>query len=115
MTVLDRTTTSMHAEPNASKALPPAAVNKAQRAAGPIGLGLALAALATVVWSGSFVTSRALADSGAHSETRSTVAQLGYRIGAGPTGIRTITGVVDSFTVPLRHEPERASASTLSR
>ncbi|MEU7582235.1 DMT family transporter [Streptomyces sp. NPDC041068] len=36
----------------------------AERAAArPIGVGLALAALATVVWSGSFVTSRALHDS----------------------------------------------------
>ncbi|WP_399925415.1 DMT family transporter [Streptomyces kanamyceticus] len=35
----------------------------AHPAARPIGVGLALAALATVVWSGSFVTSRALHDS----------------------------------------------------
>ncbi|WP_055701290.1 MULTISPECIES: DMT family transporter [Streptomyces] len=34
----------------------------ARAAARPIGVGLALAALATVVWSGSFVTSRALHD-----------------------------------------------------
>ena len=39
------------------------------------------------------------ADSGSRAETRTTVAQLGYRIGAGTSGIRTITGVVDSFTV----------------
>ncbi|MFF4569080.1 DMT family transporter [Streptomyces sp. NPDC001410] len=37
-------------------------VTHPQRAAAPV-LGLALAALATVVWSGSFVTSRGLADS----------------------------------------------------
>lgn len=50
--VLDRTT-SVITEPKAARA----------GAAGPLGAGLALAALATVVWSGSFVTSRALADS----------------------------------------------------
>jgi drug/metabolite transporter (DMT)-like permease len=55
VTVLDRTTTSA---PHAASA-----ESGARRAARPIGLGLALAALATVVWSGSFVTSRALADS----------------------------------------------------
>ncbi|MFF1696010.1 DMT family transporter [Streptomyces sp. NPDC058257] len=59
MTVLDRTT-STHA---ASNAPAPAAASEPHRATRPIGIGLALAALATVVWSGSFVTSRALADS----------------------------------------------------
>lgn len=68
MTVLDRTTplrtasTAATATP-VSTATPATTPSKAQRAARPIGLGLALAALATVVWSGSFVTSRALADS----------------------------------------------------
>lgn len=56
MTVLDRTN-PLHAAPA------PTAASARRRAAGPVGLGLALAALATVVWSGSFVTSRALADS----------------------------------------------------
>ncbi|WP_428954663.1 DMT family transporter [Streptomyces sp. cg35] len=51
MAVLDRTRT-----PVAPSAAP-------GRAAGGLGTGLALAALATVVWSGSFVTSRALHDS----------------------------------------------------
>ncbi|MFI6087221.1 DMT family transporter [Streptomyces sp. NPDC051218] len=69
---MDRTTstraaaTAATADTAASAATPTTAtaVNKGvQRAAGPIGVGLALAALATVVWSGSFVTSRALADS----------------------------------------------------
>lgn len=55
MTVLDRTTSA--------PARTASTAGKAQRAARPVGLGLALAALATVVWSGSFVTSRALADS----------------------------------------------------
>ncbi|MFI1593352.1 DMT family transporter [Streptomyces venezuelae] len=50
MAVLDRT--PAHTAPAA-----------ARTAARPIGVGLALAALATVVWSGSFVTSRALHDS----------------------------------------------------
>ncbi|NEB74832.1 DMT family transporter [Streptomyces sp. SID14478] len=51
MAVLDRTRTPVapHAAPG--------------RAAGGLGAGLLLAALATVVWSGSFVTSRALHDS----------------------------------------------------
>ena len=40
-----------------------------------------------------------VADSGSRSETRSTVAQVAYRVGAGSTGMRTITGTVDSFTV----------------
>ncbi|MGA4848893.1 DMT family transporter [Streptomyces sp. G5(2025)] len=52
MAVLDRTPASA-----ATAARPTAG------AARPIGVGLALAALATVVWSGSFVTSRALHDS----------------------------------------------------
>ncbi|MET9499614.1 DMT family transporter [Streptomyces sp. NPDC006552] len=51
MAVLDRTRT-----PAAPSATP-------GRAAGGLGAGLALAALATVVWSGSFVTARALHDS----------------------------------------------------
>ncbi|MFI7384731.1 DMT family transporter [Streptomyces sp. NPDC049813] len=51
MAVLDRTRTP------AAPSAPPG------RAAGGAGAGLALAALATVVWSGSFVTSRALHDS----------------------------------------------------
>ncbi|MFD4632870.1 DMT family transporter [Streptomyces sp. NPDC058284] len=42
---------------------PVPAAPTAHPAARPIGVGLALAALATVVWSGSFVTSRALHDS----------------------------------------------------
>lgn len=68
MTVLDRTT-PLRTASTASTATPVSTAktattpSKAQRAARPIGLGLALAALATVVWSGSFVTSRALADS----------------------------------------------------
>ena len=48
------------------------------------------------------------ADSGSRAETRTTVAQLGYRIGAGTTGIRTITGVVDSFTVTPTAGPPSA-------
>ncbi|MEB8343484.1 DMT family transporter [Streptomyces endophyticus] len=51
MAVLDRTRTPV--EPSAA----------AGRAAGGLGVGLALAALATVVWSGSFVTARGLHDS----------------------------------------------------
>ncbi|MGW2343743.1 DMT family transporter [Streptomyces sp. NPDC001661] len=51
MAVLDRTRTPV--EPSAASG----------RAAGGLGVGLALAALATVVWSGSFVTSRGLHDS----------------------------------------------------
>ncbi|MEV3855336.1 DMT family transporter [Streptomyces sp. NPDC050095] len=51
MAVLDRTRTPV--EPSAA----------AGRAAGGLGIGLALAALATVVWSGSFVTARGLHDS----------------------------------------------------
>lgn len=73
MTVLDRTT-PLHTASTATTAATTAATttaattaaataDRARRAAGPIGVGLALAALATVVWSGSFVTSRALADS----------------------------------------------------
>ncbi|GHB23301.1 membrane protein [Streptomyces viridiviolaceus] len=41
----------------------PASTVSAPRGTAPVALGLALAALATVVWSGSFVTSRALGDS----------------------------------------------------
>ncbi|WP_372345799.1 DMT family transporter [Streptomyces sp. KL116D] len=51
MAVLDRTRTPV--KPSAA----------AGRAAGGLGAGLALAALATVVWSGSFVTARGLHDS----------------------------------------------------
>ncbi|WP_425833678.1 DMT family transporter [Streptomyces fractus] len=51
MAVLDRTRTPV--DPSAAPG----------RAAGGLGVGLALAALATVVWSGSFVTSRGLHDS----------------------------------------------------
>ncbi|MFJ9035774.1 DMT family transporter [Streptomyces sp. NPDC102406] len=51
MAVLDRTRTPV--DPSAAPG----------RAAGGLGAGLALAALATLVWSGSFVTSRALHDS----------------------------------------------------
>ncbi|MBO1334016.1 DMT family transporter [Streptomyces sp. VRA16 Mangrove soil] len=51
MAVLDRTRTPV--EPSAAPG----------RAAGGLGAGLALAALATVVWSGSFVTARGLHDS----------------------------------------------------
>ncbi|WP_037897922.1 DMT family transporter [Streptomyces sp. NRRL S-920] len=51
MTVLDRT-------PTPTRGTPPAPANVAR----PLGVGLALAVLATVVWSGSFVTSRALHD-----------------------------------------------------
>lgn len=57
MTVLDRT--SLTTASTATTSEP----KRAPRAARPIGVGLALAALATVVWSGSFVTSRALHDS----------------------------------------------------
>ncbi|MFE0100337.1 DMT family transporter [Streptomyces sp. NPDC059009] len=61
-TVLDRT--PLHAEPKTAEAQ----TEPERRAGGTkgvprsVGIGLALAALATVVWSGSFVTSRALAD-----------------------------------------------------
>ncbi|MEU1134887.1 DMT family transporter [Streptomyces sp. NPDC005900] len=63
MAVLDRTPA-----PNAptTGATPPAAPDGGRKARSdgtrPLGAGLALAALATVVWSGSFVTSRALHD-----------------------------------------------------
>lgn len=73
MTVLDRTTPTPTASTAttattatataATTATTATTADKARQAAGPIGIGLALAALATVVWSGSFVTSRALADS----------------------------------------------------
>ncbi|MGH4028325.1 DMT family transporter [Actinomycetota bacterium Odt1-20B] len=58
-TVLDRT--PLHAEPKtaAAQTEPTSGTKGVPR---PVGIGLALAALATVVWSGSFVTSRALAD-----------------------------------------------------
>ena len=55
------------------------------------------------------------ADSGSRSETRSTVAQLGYRIGAAGTGMRTITGVVDSFLVaPTAGPPSAVIAAPVS-
>jgi drug/metabolite transporter (DMT)-like permease len=57
MAVLDRTTTS------AEKAASGGGGAGARRAGNGLGTGLALALLATVVWSGSFVTSRALHDS----------------------------------------------------
>lgn len=68
MTVLDRTTSTHTASTTTATTATTAAAtvttaDRARQAAGPIGVGLALAALATVVWSGSFVTSRALADS----------------------------------------------------
>jgi hypothetical protein len=55
------------------------------------------------------------ADSGSRSETRTTVAQLAYRVGGGTTGIRTITGAVDSFTVtPTAGPPSAVIAAPLS-
>lgn len=57
MAVLDRTTTS------AEKAASGGGGAGGRRAGNGLGTGLALALLATVVWSGSFVTSRALHDS----------------------------------------------------
>ncbi|MGW7076341.1 DMT family transporter [Streptomyces sp. NPDC054866] len=63
MTVLDRTPPAPTRTPTRTVSTATAVNKGVQRAAGPIGVGLALAALATVVWSGSFVTSRALADS----------------------------------------------------
>ncbi|WP_326775736.1 DMT family transporter [Streptomyces sp. NBC_01445] len=57
MAVLDRTTTS------AEKAASGGGGAGGRRAGNGLGAGLALALLATVVWSGSFVTSRALHDS----------------------------------------------------
>ena len=68
MTVLDRTTPhrpdpSAEADPSAKGAQSAKGDPSAQGgAARSVGVGLALAALATVVWSGSFVTSRALHD-----------------------------------------------------
>lgn len=57
MAVLDRTTTG------AEKVAAGGAGAGGRRAGNGLGTGLALAVLATVVWSGSFVTSRALHDS----------------------------------------------------
>lgn len=104
----------------AAPAEPPRPATKSAPAATP---RPAPAAAATFTYApGSYrfvVTSEASielsADSGSHSETRSTTAQLGYRIGGGTTGIRTITGVVDSFTVtPTAGAPVPVIAAPVS-
>lgn len=104
----------------APPAEPPRPVVRSAPAATPRPAPVAATAFSYAAGSYRFVvTSEAaielVADSGSHSETRSTVAQLGYRIGAGVTGIRTITGVVDSFTVtPTAGAPSAVIAAPVT-